>query len=200
MDKSRFKVLQGLTKLRQIACHPALIEEGQKIESGKFEAFMELLREIVAEKHKVLVFSQFVRMLKIIAAQLKQEGYLFEMLTGQTRDREACVERFQYDSSIKIFLISLKAGGRGLNLTAADYVILYDPWWNPAAERQAIDRAHRIGQDKSVFVYKMIAHETVEEKILELQKRKNALVSQIITTDAGVFKHLSAEDIRGLFS
>ncbi len=200
MDKSRFKVLQGLTKLRQIACHPALIEEGQKIESGKFEAFMELLREIVAEKHKVLVFSQFVRMLKIMAAQLKQEGYLFEMLTGQTRDREACVERFQYDSSIKIFLISLKAGGLGLNLTAADYVILYDPWWNPAAERQAIDRAHRIGQDKSVFVYKMIAHETVEEKILELQKRKNALVSQIITTDAGVFKHLSTEDIRGLFS
>ncbi len=200
MDKSRFKVLQGLTKLRQIACHPALIEEGQKIESGKFEAFMELLREIVAEGHKVLVFSQFVRMLKIMAAQLKQEGFLFEMLTGQTRHREACVERFQTEASVKVFLISLKAGGLGLNLTAADYVILYDPWWNPAAERQAIDRAHRIGQDRSVFVYKMITHETVEEKILELQKRKDMLVSQILTADTGLFKHLTAEDIRGLFS
>lgn len=200
MDKSRFKVLQGLTKLRQIACHPALIEEGQKIESGKFEAFMELLREIVAEGHKILVFSQFVRMLKIMAAQLKQEGYLFEMLTGQTRNREACIANFQNDPAVKIFLISLKAGGLGLNLTAADYVILYDPWWNPAAERQAIDRAHRIGQEKNVFVYKMIAHETVEEKILELQKRKDTLVSQIITTDTGLFKHLTAEDIRGLFS
>jgi non-specific serine/threonine protein kinase len=200
MDKSRFKVLQGLTKLRQIACHPALIEEGQRVESGKFEAFMELVREVVAEDHKILVFSQFVRMLKIIAAQLKAEGFLFEMLTGQTRNREACVQRFQNDASIKIFLISLKAGGLGLNLTAADYVIMYDPWWNPAAERQAIDRAHRIGQDKSVFVYKMIAHETVEEKILELQKRKDLLVSQIISTDTGLFKHLTAEDIRGLFS
>ncbi|MGH7495895.1 MAG: SNF2-related protein [bacterium] len=200
MDKSRFKVLQGLTKLRQIACHPALIEEGGKVESGKFEAFMELVREVVAEGHKILVFSQFVRMLKIMAAQLKSEGFLFEMLTGQTRNREACVGRFQEDPRIKIFLISLKAGGLGLNLTAADYVILYDPWWNPATERQAVDRAHRIGQDKSVFVYKMIAHETVEEKILELQKRKDALVSQIISADTGLFKHLTADDIRGLFS
>jgi len=200
MQDARFKVLQGLTKLRQIACHPDLIDERGQRDSGKFEAFLETLREIVAEGHKVLVFSQFVRMLKIIAEELKKEGVVFEVLTGATRDRETCVKNFQEDPNTKVFLISLKAGGLGLNLTAADYVMIYDPWWNPAAERQAIDRAHRIGQDKNVFVYKMIARDTVEEKILELQKRKENLVSQLITTDAGLFKHLTAEDIRGLFS
>ncbi len=200
MNDARFKILQGLTRLRQIACHSALVTNGQRHDSGKFEAFMELLREIAAEGHKVLVFSQFVSMLKIIAATLKREGIFFEMLTGATRNREECVRRFQEEESVKVFLISLKAGGLGLNLTAADYVIVYDPWWNPAAERQAIDRAHRIGQDKTVFVYKMITRDSVEEKILELQRRKETLVSQLISTDAGIFKHLSAEDIRGLFS
>jgi non-specific serine/threonine protein kinase len=200
LQDARFKILQGLTKLRQIACHPALLEEGRRKESGKFEAFMESLHEIVARGHKVLVFSQFVRMLKLIETQLQAEGHQYEMLTGHTRDRQACVERFQNDPSVKVFLISLKAGGFGLNLTAADYVFLYDPWWNPAAERQAIDRAHRIGQDKNVFVYKMITRDSVEEKILELQKRKETLVSQLISTEAGLFKHLTAEDIRGLFS
>jgi len=200
LQDARFKVLQGLTKLRQIACHPALLEEGRRKDSGKFEAFMESLREIVAGGHKVLVFSQFVRMLNIIETQLKAEGYQYEMLTGQTRDREACVTKFQNDANAKIFLISLKAGGLGLNLTAADYVFLYDPWWNPAAERQAIDRAHRIGQNKNVFVYKMITRDSVEEKILELQKRKETLVSQLISTESGLFKHLTVEDIRGLFS
>jgi len=200
MNDARFKILQGLTRLRQISCHPALVTDGKKHDSGKFEAFMELLREIVAEGHKVLVFSQFVSMLKIITAALKREGFFFEILTGATRNREDCVRRFQEDESVKIFLISLKAGGLGLNLTAADYVILYDPWWNPAAERQAIDRAHRIGQNKSVFVYKMISQGSVEEKILELQKKKEILVSQLISTDAGIFKHLTAEDIQGLFS
>ena len=200
MNDARFKVLQGLTRLRQISCHPALVPDGKGRESGKFDALMELLREIVAEGHKVLVFSQFVSMLKIVAPALKREGIFFEVLTGATRNREECVRRFQEDASIQVFLISLKAGGLGLNLTAADYVIVYDPWWNPATERQAIDRAHRIGQDKNVFVYKMITQGSVEEKILELQKRKENLVSQIISTDAGVFKHLTAEDIRGLFS
>ncbi len=200
LQDARFKVLQGLTKLRQIACHPALLEEGRRKESGKFDAFMESLREIVAGGHKVLVFSQFVRMLKLIEKQLVAEGHQYEMLTGQTRDRQACVERFQNDPSVKVFLISLKAGGFGLNLTAADYVFLYDPWWNPAAERQAIDRAHRIGQNKNVFVYKMITQGSVEEKILELQKRKESLVTQLISTEAGLFKHLTVEDIRGLFS
>jgi SNF2 family DNA or RNA helicase len=200
MQDARFKVLQGLTKLRQIACHPNLIAEGGKHDSGKFEAFLESLREIVAGGHKVLVFSQFVRMLKIISEELKQEKIMHEVLTGATRDRETPVANFQNDPKTKVFLISLKAGGLGLNLTAADYVMIYDPWWNPAAERQAIDRAHRIGQSKNVFVYKMITRDSVEEKILELQKRKANLVSQLITTDAGLFKHLSADDIRGLFS
>ncbi len=200
LQDARFKVLQGLTKLRQLACHPHLIAETGKYDSGKFDAFLELLREIVAEGHKVLVFSQFVRMLKIVAGELQKEKITFEVLTGATRDRQACVTRFQEDPKTKVFLISLKAGGLGLNLTAADYVMIYDPWWNPAAERQAIDRAHRIGQDKNVFVYKMITRDTVEEKILELQKRKANLVSQLISTDAGLFKHLTAEDIRGLFS
>jgi non-specific serine/threonine protein kinase len=200
LDDARFKVLQGLTKLRQIACHPALIEEGAKRDSGKFDSFLDLLREILAEGHKVLVFSQFVRMLKIVADTLKSEGIIFEVLTGKTRNRQECVTNFQEDPNTKVFLISLKAGGLGLNLTAADYVIIFDPWWNPAAERQATDRAHRIGQDKNVFVYKMITRDTVEEKILELQKRKSNLVSQLITTDTGLFKHLTAEDIRGLFS
>jgi len=200
MQDARFKVLQGLTKLRQLACHPRLIDETSRRDSGKFEAFLESLREIVAGGHKVLVFSQFVRMLKLIAEELKKEKIKFEVLTGATRDRETCVNNFQEDAATKVFLISLKAGGLGLNLTAADYVMIYDPWWNPAAERQAADRAHRIGQTKNVFVYKMITRDTVEEKILELQKRKENLVSQLITTDAGVFKHLTAEDIRGLFS
>jgi len=200
MQDARFKVLQGLTKLRQLACHPRLIDERRKCDSGKFEAFLESLREIVAGGHKVLVFSQFVRMLKIMAEELKKENITYEVLTGATRNREACVNKFQEDPNTKVFLISLKAGGLGLNLTAADYVMVYDPWWNPAAERQAIDRAHRIGQSKNVFVYKMIARDTVEEKILELQKRKANLVSQLITTEAGLFKHLTAEDIRGLFS
>jgi non-specific serine/threonine protein kinase len=200
LQDARFKVLQGLTRLRQIACHPALLAEGRKKDSGKFDSFLELLREIVAAGHKVLVFSQFVRMLKIVAETLDKEGVSHTVLTGATRDRKARVEQFQNDPNTKIFLISLKAGGFGLNLTAADYVFIFDPWWYPAAERQAIDRAHRIGQNKNVFVYKMIARDTVEEKILELQKRKENLVSQLITTEGGLLKQLTQEDIEGLFS
>ncbi len=196
----RFRILEGLTRLRQVACHPALIAQGQKQESGKFEACLDLVREIVKEDHKVLVFSQFVSMLNIIALQLQTEGISFQMLTGATRDRKSKVQQFQEDEKVRVFLISLKAGGLGLNLTAADYVILYDPWWNPAAERQAIDRAHRIGQNKNVFVYKMITRGTVEEKILELQNRKSGLVSQLITTEGGLFRQLTANDIRELFS
>ncbi len=200
LQDARFKVLQGLTRLRQAACHPALLAEGKKKDSGKLEAFLEQLREIVAVGHKVLVFSQFVRMLKIIADTLDKEAIPYTVLTGATRDREARVDQFQNDPNTKVFLISIKAGGFGLNLTAADYVFIFDPWWNPAVERQAVDRAHRIGQDKNVFVYKMIARDTVEEKILELQKRKENLVSQLISTESGLFKHLTVEDIQGLFS
>lgn len=200
LDKSRMYVLEGLTRLRQICCHPNLVDKEAAPESGKFEAFWEMLQEIVAEKHKVLVFSQFVRMLKIIARQLDGHRIPYCYLDGHTRDRKTPVEQFQNEAEKKVFLISLKAGGFGLNLTAADYVVIYDPWWNPAAEAQAIDRTHRIGQDKRVFAYKMIVRDSVEEKILQLQERKKALIADLISTDASLFKQLSVEDIGALFS
>lgn len=200
LDKARMNVLEGLTKLRQIACHPLLIQEQFRGKVGKYETFIEHLEELLAEGHKVLVFSQFVKMLTIIRRFLDSRRVTYEYLDGKTRDRKACVERFQKDDACKIFLISLRAGGTGLNLTAADYVIHYDPWWNPAVEAQATDRTHRIGQDKHVFVYKMITKDSVEEKIVQLQARKRELVSNLITTDAGLFKHLTVEDIEGLFS
>jgi len=200
LNKSRMKVLEGLMRLRQVACHPLLIQPDFIGDVGKFQALQELLEDILAENHKVLIFSQFVQMLKIIRRHLDEQNLSYEYLDGQTKDRQARVEHFQNDVSVKIFLISLRAGGTGLNLTAADYVIHYDPWWNPAVEAQATDRTHRIGQRKSVFSYKLITKETVEEKILELQKRKKQLVEKLILTDAGLFKQLSVDDITGLFS
>jgi non-specific serine/threonine protein kinase len=200
LQKSRMKVLEGLMRLRQVACHPQLIQPEFTGEVGKFQALQELLEDILAENHKVLIFSQFVQMLKIIRRHLDEQNLSYEYLDGQTRDRQARVEHFQNDPEVKIFLISLRAGGTGLNLTAADYVIHYDPWWNPAVEAQATDRTHRIGQRQSVFSYKLITKETVEEKILELQKKKKQLVEKLIVTDAGLFKQLSVEDITGLFS
>ncbi|MCG8606595.1 DEAD/DEAH box helicase [bacterium] len=200
LNKSRMNVLEGLTRLRQIACHPSLIEDPFQGKVGKFEVTKEYIEEILAEDHKVLVFSQFVKMLTILRKDLDAANTPYAYLDGKTRDRKSCVGRFQEDDECKIFLISLRAGGTGLNLTAADYVIHYDPWWNPAVEAQATDRSHRIGQNKHVFVYKMITKETVEEKILELQARKKELVSNIITTDSAVFKRLTVEDIEVLFS
>jgi non-specific serine/threonine protein kinase len=202
LHKSRMKVLEGLLRLRQVACHPRLIPTCRDFEGdiGKMQALQELLEDILAENHKVLIFSQFVQMLKIIRRDLDEKNIRYEYLDGQTRNRQACVERFQNDPGLKIFLISLRAGGTGLNLTAADYVIHYDPWWNPAVEAQATDRTHRIGQRQSVFSYKLISKDTVEEKILELQKKKRLLVERLIVTDAGLFKQLSVEDITGLFS
>ncbi|MDZ7360777.1 MAG: DEAD/DEAH box helicase [candidate division KSB1 bacterium] len=200
LQKSRMYVLEGLTRLRQICCHPRLTEEKYHHDSGKFEALKEILENILAENHKVLIFSQFVRMLKIVCSHLDEQKIPFAYLDGHTSNRQLPVEQFQNDPAIKIFLISLRAGGFGLNLTAADYVILYDPWWNPAVEMQAIDRTHRIGQDKQVFAYKLITRDSVEEKILQLQERKKELVADLITTDSGMFKHLTREDIEGLFS
>ena len=200
LHKARMNVLQGLMKLRQIACHPVLVEESYHHKAGKYDALVEYFDELLAEGHKVLLFSQFVKMLTVIRRHLDSAGIPYEYLDGKTRDRKSCVERFQTDDTCKIFLISLRAGGTGLNLTAADYVIHYDPWWNPAVETQATDRSHRIGQDKRVFVYKLITKGTVEEKILQLQERKKELVSNIIATDTGLFKHLTVEDIEGLFS
>jgi non-specific serine/threonine protein kinase len=159
-----------------------------------------MLDDILAEGHKVLVFSQFVTMLTVLRHHCDTQGIVYEYLDGRTTNRQERVERFQSDENVKLFLISLKAGGTGLNLTAADYVIHYDPWWNPAVEMQATDRTHRIGQTKQVFAYKLITRESVEEKILALQERKRALVQSIITTDSGFMKSLTKEDVEALFS
>ncbi|NIA30238.1 MAG: DEAD/DEAH box helicase family protein [Actinobacteria bacterium] len=200
MDKARMNVLEGLVRLRQIACHPYLIDHEATEESGKFELLKEFVDEILAENHKILLFSQFVKMLKLIRNYFDTQGIEYEYLDGHTTNRMQHVERFQNDEKIRIFLISLKAGGTGLNLTAADYVIHYDPWWNPAVEMQATDRAHRIGQDKKVFVYRLITKDSVEEKMLQLQSRKKKLVTDLISTDSSFFKSLDRDDIEVLFS
>ena len=199
-QRSKMKVLEGLMKLRQVCCHPLLVDAKCKGSAGKYDAFIEMLADILAEGHKMLVFSQFVKMLKVLRAHCDEHALVYEYLDGSTTDRKERVERFQNDESVKLFLISLKAGGTGLNLTAADYVIHYDPWWNPAVEMQATDRTHRIGQTKQVFAYKLITRETVEEKILALQEKKQALVKSIITTDSGFMKSLTKEDVEVLFS
>jgi superfamily II DNA or RNA helicase len=180
---TQFLLLQGLTRLRQIANHPRLADENYTHESGKLREVLRMIRNVVAEGHKVLVFSQFVQHLSLVRAALDERQMPYAYLDGATRDRPAEVARFQETEDLKIFLISLKAGGVGLNLTAADYVFILDPWWNPAVEAQAVDRAHRIGQQRPVFTYKFITQGTVEEKILALQRRKLALVSELIATD-----------------
>ncbi len=200
LRKSRFKIIEGLLRLRQICNHPMLLKNATVKKSGKFEEFKELIQKVIEEDHKVLVFSQFVKMLDIIEIYLKRHNLKYEILTGKSINREQIVDRFQNDEKIKIFLISLKAGGFGLNLTAADYVFHYDPWWNPAVEMQATDRTHRIGQEKNVFVYKFITKNSVEEKILQLQEQKRELVGNIVSTDTGIFKSLNRNDIEILFS
>lgn len=199
VDRARFKVLEGLLRLRQICNHPRLVDKSFKGGSAKFELLLETLVTLHAEGHKALVFSQFVGMLKLVQAELKKRRLPFAYLDGQTRDRQTRVDDFQNNASIPFFLISLKAGGVGLNLTAADYVIHVDPWWNPAVEMQATDRTHRIGQQKPVFIYKLIVRDSVEEKILALQQRKRALVTQLITTEGSFFKSLTAADVVSLF-
>jgi len=199
-NKSRFKILEGLLRLRQICNHPRLMDEQFRGESGKFSFLLEILDTLRAEGHKALVFSQFVQMLTIVRHSLDDRKILYEYLDGQTRNRQERVDNFQNDPDIPLFLISLKAGGLGLNLTAADYVIHIDPWWNPAVEIQATDRTHRIGQENPVFVYKLITRDSVEEKIVQLQINKKNLVDQLITTERSFFKSLNAEDINNLFS
>ena len=199
INDARMKILEGLLRLRQIANHPRLVETSSQASSGKFETLLETLDTLRAEGHKALIFSQFVGMLKIVRDELDKRKIPYAYLDGSTKDRQQRVDAFQDDPKLSFFLISLKAGGVGLNLTAADYVIHIDPWWNPAVEMQATDRTHRIGQDKPVFVYKLISRDTVEEKILLLQDRKRALVSQLIATEGGFFKSLTRDDIAGLF-
>ena len=160
----------------------------------------ETLETLYAEGHKALIFSQFVETLKLVRAELDARKLTYAYLDGKTQARQVQVDQFQNDPSIPFFLISLKAGGVGLNLTAADYVIHLDPWWNPAVEMQAADRTHRIGQDKPVFIYKFIARDTVEEKILQLQERKKDLVEQLISAEGSFFKSITPEDVNVLFS
>lgn len=203
ITKNRMSIFAALLRLRQICCHPTLIDKKKElmaIESGKFEKLKVMLKEIISEGHRVLLFSQFVEMLDIVRTWLIKKGIKHEYLTGKTKDRKDCVERFNNDSSIPIFLISLKAGGTGLNLTGADYVIHYDPWWNPAVEDQATDRAYRIGQTKKVFVYRIITKGTVEEKIQKLKAKKRDLVDSVISVDREIGKSLTYEDLKEILS
>ena len=202
LEKNKRSVFSALLRLRQICCHPQLFKEGDSniTESGKFEHLKEMLKEIISEGHRVLLFSQFVQMLDIVKVWLKEEGIKHEYLTGSTKDRKDVVNRFNNDDSIPIFLISLKAGGTGLNLTGADYVIHYDPWWNPAVEDQATDRAHRIGQTKNVFVYRFITKNSVEEKIMKLKARKRNLVDSVISVERDIGKTITYEDIKDILS
>ena len=158
------------------------------------------LDELISEGHKALVFSQFTSMLAIVKKHLDRRGVVYEYLDGQTRDRKERVNRFQTDPDCGVFLISLKAGGLGLNLTAADYVFLLDPWWNPAVEAQAIDRAHRVGQTRNVFAYRLICRNSVEEKIAELQGQKRSLADAILQSDVSLLKDLTVDDLEKLLS
>ena len=168
--------------------------------SAKFDVLIPRLVELLDEGHKALVFSQFTSLLALLRPRLEALGIVYEYLDGRTRDRAARVNRFQSDAACKVFLISLKAGGLGLNLTAASYVFLLDPWWNPAVEAQAIDRAHRIGQTRHVFAYRLLARDTVEEKVAELQQSKRQLADAILSADAGLVRTLRAEDLEMLLS
>lgn len=199
INKSKIHVLEALLRLRQVACHSGLVDEEQADgSSAKLDRLLEQLEEVVAEGHKALIFSQFTKLLAIVQRKLKERGIVFEYLDGQTRDRKERIDRFQTNDDVSTFLISLKAGGQGLNLTAADYVFILDPWWNPAVEAQAVDRAHRIGQTKPVFAYRLICKDTVEEKILKLQESKRKLADAIITADNSVLKNLTVDDLQML--
>ncbi|GAB4341309.1 MAG: hypothetical protein Kow0037_27790 [Calditrichia bacterium] len=200
LAKSKIRILEALTQLRQIACHPLILDEQFNfMESGKVQLLEEMLEELLEEGHKVLVFSQFVRFLNILQQLFELREWKYEYLDGRTRNRQERIENFQNDENTRIFLISLKAGGLGLNLTAADYVIHLDPWWNPAVEQQATDRAHRLGQQKPVFVYKYIVKNSVEEKILKLQQQKQEMTRELITTEQGLIKNITREDLQLIF-
>lgn len=202
MAKAQIQILAGLTRLRQAACDPRLLglpREFSDDDSGKLVALRELIQTCIAGGHRVLVFSQFVSMLTLIRRAMEEDGVTYEYLDGSTKDRAARVDSFQKDDGPPVFLISLKAGGSGLNLTAADTVIHFDPWWNPAVEDQATDRAHRIGQTKVVTTYRLLAKGTIEEKILELGGKKRELVGAVLSEDVGGAKKLTKQDLEDLF-
>ncbi len=201
-EKSRIHILAGLMKLRQVCNHPAMLLKGadhRTYESAKLDMFNELVEEVCENKRKVLVFSQFTQMLDILAKELESRSVPYLYLSGKTNNRQKLVEKFNTDPSIPVFLISLKAGGTGLNLTAADTVIIFDPWWNPSVENQAVDRAHRIGQKKSVNVYRLITTGTIEEKIIALQQKKKKLFDALVGESKDLFQKLTWEDVQELF-
>ena len=200
LAKSHILVLEALLRLRQACCDPALLklDDGVERRSAKLERLMEMVLELLSEGRKIIVFSQFTSMIDLVRIRLDAEHIRYSVLTGVTKDRKSAIEGFQNGAS-EVFLISLKAGGVGLNLTAADTVIIFDPWWNPAVEQQAIDRAHRIGQDKAVFVYRLVAAGTVEEKMDELKARKRALADSLFDRDGRIGSALTEEDVRALF-
>lgn len=198
---SGLDVLSALLRLRQLACHRGLIDKSYREESSaKLEVLMSRLEEVIEAGHSALVFSQFTSWLGIVRARLKARGLVHEYLDGRTRDRKGKVERFQSDERCRLFLISLKAGGVGLNLTKATYVFLLDPWWNPAAERQAIDRTHRIGQTRPVTAYRLIASDTIEERVLELQATKAKLAEALFAGDRSALSQLTRDDLAHLLS
>jgi SNF2 family DNA or RNA helicase len=197
LGRSKLHVLAALTRLRQICCHPTLV--GSDAPSGKTETLFELLEPLLAEGQKVLVFSQFVQMLQLLQKDCGTRSIPTYMLTGETKNRQDIVNAFQQDGAGSVFLLSLRAAGTGLNLTTASYVVLYDPWWNPAVEAQAIDRSHRIGQTRTVNAYKLITPGTVEEKIWDLQQRKAQTIADVLGEE-GFAKSLSQTDLEYLFS
>jgi SNF2 family DNA or RNA helicase len=199
LNEERFNILTSLLRLRQICCHPGLVNADlMKADSAKVNALLDLLEPLMEEGHKVLVFSQFVGMLDILKKQVTSRKWKFFYLAGDTENRGQLVEAFQTHEGEAVFLISLKAGGFGLNLTAASYVVLFDPWWNPAVENQAIDRTHRIGQVNKVMAYRLLIKHSIEEKIRQLQKHKKAIAEDVLGEESFA-KALTLEDLQYLF-
>jgi len=197
-EKDSLKILDGLSRLRQIANHPRMVDEDYQADSGKFMEILDYLENLISEEHKVLVFSSYKKHLRLLEEHFQDIGWQYSLLTGETHNRQKVIQEFQDQPDNQIFLIQIKAGGFGLNLTAADYVLILDPWWNPAVEEQAINRAHRIGQEKKVNVYRFISAGTVEEKIQRLQNKKARLAETFITPSE-TLKKLSKEQLLELF-
>lgn len=200
LAKSHIVVLEALLRMRQACCDPALLKlrDGVERPSAKLDRLIEMVAELLSEGRKIIVFSQFTSMLDLIRRRFEADGLRYSLLTGDTKDRKVAIEAFQ-NGAAEVFLVSLKAGGVGLNLTAADTVIIFDPWWNPAVEEQAIDRAYRIGQNKAVFVYRLVAAGTIEEKMDDLKARKRALADSLFEHDGQIASALTEDDVKALF-
>ncbi|MGH3454013.1 MAG: DEAD/DEAH box helicase, partial [Nocardioidaceae bacterium] len=197
-DRNRIAIFRSLTLLRQLSLHPGLVDEKYaSVGSAKIDTLADHLLEAVAEGHRALVFSQFTGFLRLVRDRLDAEGVAYAYLDGRTRRREEPIGAFKR-GEVPVFLISLKAGGFGLNLAEADYCFVLDPWWNPATEAQAVDRAHRIGQDRTVMVYRMVSADTIEEKVMALKERKQALFDRVMADDGALSGALTVEEIRGL--